>query len=76
MNGTVADADQVNANFAAAETAVNANDSRITAAQTTADAAAAGHTVDTETQLSEAEVDGFVANNGFSTGGHTVDTDT
>jgi hypothetical protein len=31
-NGTVADADQVNANFAAAETAVNDNDSRITTA--------------------------------------------
>ena len=34
------------------------------------------HTVDTDTQLSESEVDAFVANNGYSTGPHTVDTDT
>jgi hypothetical protein len=32
------------------------------------------HTADTNTQLSEAEVDGFVANNNFSTGAHTADT--
>ena len=45
-NGTTADADDVNANFDAVETAVNDNDSRITAvesetstAQTSADAA-------------------------------------
>ena len=31
---------------------------------------------DTDTQLTEAEVDAFVANNGYSTGAHTVDTDT
>jgi len=31
---------------------------------------------DDDTQLSEAEVDAFVANNGFSTGAHTVDTNT
>ena len=34
------------------------------------------HTVDTNTQLSESEVDAFVANNGYSIGEHTVDTDT
>ncbi|WP_197496128.1 beta strand repeat-containing protein, partial [Maribacter hydrothermalis] len=34
------------------------------------------HTVDTNTQLSEAEVDAFVANNNYSTGAHTTDTDT
>ena len=38
-NGTVADADEVNANFDEIETEVNDNDSRITAAQSTADAA-------------------------------------
>ncbi len=32
------------------------------------------HTVDTDTTLSEGEVDAFVANNGYSTGSHTVDT--
>lgn len=32
------------------------------------------HTVDTNTQLNEAQVDAFVANNGYSTGAHTVDT--
>jgi hypothetical protein len=37
-------------------------------AQAAADAAAAGHTVDTK--LEEAAVDAFVANNGFSTGAH------
>ncbi|MGO4921529.1 hypothetical protein, partial [Maribacter spongiicola] len=31
------------------------------------------HTVDTDTQLSEAEVDAFVANNNYSTGAHTTD---
>ena len=31
---------------------------------------------DTDTTLSESEVDAFVANNGYSTGPHTVDTDT
>ncbi|SFR92435.1 hypothetical protein SAMN04488010_3792, partial [Maribacter stanieri] len=31
------------------------------------------HTVDTNTQLSEAEVDAFVANNNYSTGAHTTD---
>ncbi|MDF1564309.1 MAG: hypothetical protein P1V51_14765, partial [Deltaproteobacteria bacterium] len=31
---------------------------------------------DTNTQLSEAEVDAFVANNGYSMGAHTIDTDT
>jgi len=37
------------------------------------DAIPAGpHTVDTDTHLTEAEVDAFVANNGFSTGPHTA----
>jgi len=36
-------------------------------AQATADAAVLGHTIDTNTQLSEAEVDSFVSNNGFLT---------
>jgi hypothetical protein len=31
---------------------------------------------DNDTQLSETQVDGFVANNGYSMGAHTVDTDT
>ncbi len=43
-------------------------------AQAAADSADANHTVDTT--LSEAEVDAFVANNGFATGPHTVDTNT
>ena len=34
------------------------------------------HTVDTNTQLTEAQVDAYVANNGYSVGGHTVDTNT
>ena len=34
------------------------------------------HTVDTNTQLSEAQVDSYVANNGYSIGSHTVDTNT
>jgi len=34
------------------------------------------HTVDTDTQLSEADVDAMADNNGYSTGAHTVDTDT
>ena len=37
---------------------------------------AEAQTVDTDTQLDEAAVDGFVSNNGYSTGAHTVDTDT
>ena len=41
VNGTPADADEVNANFDAVETAVNDNDSRITTAQSTADSNAA-----------------------------------
>ena len=64
-NGTTAEADEVNANFAAVETAINDNDSRITEAQSTADAAVAGHTVNTNTQLDEDQVDAFVADNGF-----------
>ena len=34
------------------------------------------HVVDTNTQLTEGEVDSFVSNNGYSTGPHTVDTNT
>jgi len=82
-NGTVADPDEVNANFGSVKAEVDDNFNRTTTnavaaanAQSTADAAAAGHTVNTDTQLTEAQVDGFVANNGFSTGGHTVDTNT
>jgi hypothetical protein len=45
MNSTVADADEVNANFNSVETAVNDNDSRITAVDN--DAAAAQSTADT-----------------------------
>jgi len=57
----------VGALIAAAQSAADA-------AQAAADSADANHTVDTT--LSEAEVDAFVANNGFSTGPHTVDTNT
>ena len=47
-----------------------------TAVQTALDAKSDGpHTVDTDTQLNESQVDAFVANNGYSTGAHTVDTD-
>ena len=65
-NGTVADADEINANFDELETAANSLDTRFTAAQSAADAAAAGHTVNTNTQLSEAQVDAFVANNAYA----------
>ena len=40
------------------------------------DGATGPHTVDTDTHLSESEVDAYVANNGYSTGPHTVDTGT
>ncbi len=87
-NGTSADANQVNANFDAVKTAVDDNDARITTAQDTAntalsaaataqaaaESAATSHT--TDTTLNEAQVDGFVSNNGYSTGAHTVNTDT
>jgi len=43
----------------------------VASAQATADAAVLGHTIDTNTQLSEAEVDAFVANNGYSSLGAT-----
>ena len=76
VNGTVADADQVNASFDAVKTQVNDNDSRITTAQSAADAAAAGHTVDTNTQLTPAEVAAAAAAQGFVTGAHTTDTNT
>ncbi len=74
MNGMVADADQVNANFDAVETQVNDNDSRITTAQSAADAAAAGHTENTNTQLTNAEVAAAAAAQGFVTGAHTINT--
>jgi hypothetical protein len=67
-NGTVADAGEVNANFGAVKAAVDDNDSRITAAQSTADAAAAGHTADTNTQLSPAEVAAAALAQGFVLG--------
>jgi hypothetical protein len=35
-----------------------------------------GADLDTDTQLTEAQVDAFVANNNYSTGAHTTDTDT
>ena len=76
VNGTVADADQVNASFDAVKTQVNDNDSRITTAQSAADAAAAGHTVDTNTQLTPAEVAAAAAAQGFVTGAHTTNTNT
>jgi hypothetical protein len=76
VNGTAADADQVNANFDAVETQVNDNDSRITTAQSAADAAAAGHTTNTNTQLTSAQVAAAAAAEGFVTGAHTVNTDT
>jgi hypothetical protein len=38
--------------------------------------AVGAHTTDTDTQLDEAAVDAFVANNGYSTGNHTTDTNT
>ena len=80
VNGEEADADEVNANFDAIETAVNDNDARITgavstandaslaaaAAQAAADAAAAVDFVDTNTQLTCSQVDDCVANNGFA----------
>ena len=55
-DGTPAVAGEVNANFDTVQAAVNDNDARIGAAQSTAVAAAAGHTVDTNTQLTPAEV--------------------
>jgi len=73
-NGTTADADEVNDNFGAVKAAVDDNDSRITAAQSTADAAAAGHTVNTDTQLTNAQVAAAATAEGFVTGAHTVDT--
>ncbi len=75
VNGTQADADQVNANFDAVETAVNDNDARITTAQSAADAAAAGHTTNTDTQLTNAQVAAAAAAEGFVTGAHTINTD-
>ena len=75
VNGTQADADQVNANFYAVEDAVNDNDARITTAQSAADAAAAGHTTNTDTQLTNAEVAAAATAEGFVTGPHTINTD-
>ncbi len=72
VGGTQAVAADVNANFDAVEAAINDNDTRIGAAQATAiaaqeaaAAAAMGHTLDTNTQLTETQVDDFVSNNGF-----------
>ena len=66
VNGTPADAVEVNDNFGEVKTAVDDNYERTIAAQLTADGAVAGHTVDTNTQLSESQVDGFTANNGYA----------
>ena len=67
-NGSAADANQVNANFDAVETQVNDNDSRITTAQSAADAAAAGHTTNTNTQLTNAQVAAAAAAEGLVAG--------
>ena len=66
VNGTPADAVEVNDNFGEVKTAVDDNYERTIAAQDTADGAVTGHTVDTNTQLSESQVDGFIANNGYA----------
>ncbi|MGY8804730.1 MAG: Lcl domain-containing protein, partial [bacterium] len=66
VNGTPADAVEVNDNCGEVKTAVDDNYERTIAAQDTADGAVAGHTVDTNTQLSESQVDGFTANNGYA----------
>ncbi|MDE0887563.1 MAG: DUF1566 domain-containing protein [Myxococcota bacterium] len=65
-NGTPADAVEVNENFEEVKMAVDDNYDRTIVAQQTADGAVAGHTVDTNTQLSESQVDGFIANNGYA----------
>ncbi|MCH2171920.1 hypothetical protein MK489_14135 [Myxococcota bacterium] len=82
-NGTAANADEVNANFGAVKTVVDSHDGRIAAAQSdatvalgAANAAAAGHTVDTNTQLTAAEVAAAATAEGFVAGPHTVDTNT
>ena len=66
LNDTPADAVEVNENFEGIKTAVDDNYDRAVVAQQTADGAASGHTVNTNTQLSEAQVDGFVGNNGYA----------
>jgi cysteine-rich repeat protein len=66
VNGTPADAVHVNENFDEVKTAVDDNYIRAIAAQQMADEAVAGHTVDSDTQLSESQVDGFVENNGYA----------
>ena len=66
LNDTPADAVEVNENFEGIKTAVDDNYDRAVVAQQTADGAASGHTVDTNTQLSEAQVDGFAGNNGYA----------
>jgi len=64
----------VNANFDEVADQVTDNDARITQAQATAEAAEAGHTVNT--QLSDSEVAAAAAGQGFVIGPHTVDTNT
>jgi cysteine-rich repeat protein len=66
VNDTPADAIEVNENFSDVTTAVDDNYDRTIVAQQTADDAATGHTVDTNTQLTESQVDGFVGNNGYA----------
>ncbi|SFR89764.1 hypothetical protein, partial [Maribacter stanieri] len=63
-SGVLADARVQESNVTQHETALTITESQIS------DLA---HTVDTNTQLSEAEVDAFVANNNYSTGAHTMD---
>jgi cysteine-rich repeat protein len=66
VNSAIADADEVNANFNEVKVAVDDNYDRTLTAQQTADAAANGHTIDTNTQLTETQVDDFVDNNGYA----------
>ena len=74
--GQRARAAQVNENFDEVELQVTDNDARITEAQATADAAEAGHTLNTDTQLSASEVAAAAVSQGFVAGPHTVNTDT
>ena len=66
VNGTPADAIEVNENFSELKTAVDDNYGRTIVAQQTADDAVAGHTVNTDTQLTELQVDDFVGDNGYA----------
>jgi hypothetical protein len=82
VNGTPADADDVNANFDAVEAAVNDNNSRILSPEALLNEVfAAGyvtgpHTINTNTQLTNAEVAAAATAQGFVTGPHTTDSNT